>query len=613
MASGKVSNYLVYILLGLLIVGLMGFGASGLSGTVRSVGKVGGEPISIEAYGRDLTQIIRGVESQTGTALSFQDAQAQGLDRVALARSVTAKALEVEAAELGLSVSDETVRDELLTIPAFRRSDGGFDRDAYGFALQNNGMTEAEFEERLRSETARGLVQSAIAAGIEIPQTYTDTLLAHLGERRSYTFAWLEPAMLDAPLPEPDEEVLRAFYADAEDAFQLPERKRLTYVWLLPEMIVGDVELDEAALRDSYETRIDEFVQPERRLVERLVFATGAEAESAADRIAAGETIFEGLVAARGLDLADVDLGDVTREDLAAAGDPVFAAEDGAVTGPHPSNLGPALFRVNGIIEASETSFEDALPFLREDLAMDRARRQIEARISELEDQLAAGATLEDLAAEGGLEQGQIDWYDGLATGIAAYDAFGATARAVTEQDYPEIQMLEDGGIFALRLDEVVPAAKAPFEDVADEVRAAWELAEAETRLLEMAETLRAALENGSSFEDLGLAPQTAADQTRRDFAPDVPTGLLVDLFAAEPGAIIVTAEAGRAAIARLDAVEPHDPEDPDLRQISTLLSQQASQAISSEVFGTWMDTVQRRLGVQIDQQALNAVHANFR
>ena len=48
----------VWVLMGLLILGLGGFGAVNLSGNIRTVGKVGDKEISVDNYARELQQQI---------------------------------------------------------------------------------------------------------------------------------------------------------------------------------------------------------------------------------------------------------------------------------------------------------------------------------------------------------------------------------------------------------------------------------------------------------------------------------------------------------------------------------------------------------------------------
>ncbi|NCM98254.1 MAG: peptidyl-prolyl cis-trans isomerase, partial [Rhodobacterales bacterium] len=105
-------------------------------------------------------------------------------------------------------------------------------------------------------------------------------------------------------------------------------------------------------------------------------------------------------VAGRGLTLADIDLGDVSQSDLGAAGEPVFALTGPGVVGPLQSDLGPALYRMNAILAAQETSFDQARDQLVVEFQLDAARRAIGDRAEAINDALAGGATLEDLARE---------------------------------------------------------------------------------------------------------------------------------------------------------------------------------------------------------------------
>ena len=195
---------------------------------------------------------------------------------------------------------------------------------------------------------------------------------------------------------------------------------------------------------------------------------TADAADSAAAMLEVSGTTFNALVEERGLQLSDVDLGDVSRLELDAAGEAVFAAEVGAVVGPLPSDLGPALFRVNAVLPAQNTSFEEAKPALRQELALTRAVRAVEARAQDLDDQLAGGATLEQLAAETEMSLGTIEWTEDSSEGIAAYGEFRQSAAALGEGDFPKIEQLEDGGIYAMRLDTALDARPEPFDSARD-------------------------------------------------------------------------------------------------------------------------------------------------
>ncbi len=609
--SNSLSKTAVWILLGLLILGLGGFGATNLSGTIRTIGKVGDKHIDVDDYARQLAQEIRAVEAETGQSLPFAQVQAIGLDQAVLQRLVATRALDHEATELGLSIGDETLRNQILDIPAFRGIDGNFDRDGYAFTLEQTGLSEAEFENRLREEASRTLLQGAIVSGVVMPDTYARTLVDYVGEGRDFTMARLTETDLDALLAPATESELRAFHSANQNEFNRPAIKVITYALLTPDMLLDSVEIDEDALRAEYDARRGEFNQPERRLVERLPFLDQDAADQAAAALEVSGTTFEALVDERGLELSDVDLGDVGRLELDAAGEAVFGAEVGDVVGPLPSSLGPSLYRVNGILPALQVSFEQAEPRLRETLAADRARRMVDRQAQDLDDLLAGGATLEELATESDMQIGTVDWHINSAADINAYTGFRDAAAAVTAEDFPQIENLSDGGLFALRLDDEQPQRPATFEESGDDVRARFETRRLGDALRKKAETLVPQIDGGASLADLGLSPSQETGQLRSSFINSTPPDFMQQIFEMSPGDVRIVDAFGSVIIVQLDAINPAT-DNPDAATLQGQLSAQANQSLSQNIFDLYSADTTLRAGPQVDPRAVQAVHVNF-
>jgi len=609
--SSGISKYAMWVLMGLLILALGGFGAANLSGNIRTIGSVGDKSIPVDQYARQLSAEIRAIEAQSREQLPFARVQALGLDRAVLQRIVRNRALDNEADQLGLSIGDETLRQEILQISAFQGVDGNFDREGYRFALQQGGLSEAEFETSLREEASRALLQNAVLGGVKMPDTYAQTLLEFAGEQRGFTYAILDETALETPVATPTGEELRAFYDANGDQFTLPASKSITYAWLSPEMMLDEVEIEEDTIRALYEERINQFVQPERRLVERLVFPDQDAAAQAAAALADGTTTFNALVSERGLNLADVDLGDVSAKDLGDAGDAVFATEPGRVTEPQPSTLGPALFRVNGVLPASETTFEQARTALREELAMAAARRTVEARAQDLDDQLAGGITLEELANTTEMTLGTLDWSPEVSADIAAYTNFREAAADLTADDFPKIEQLEDGGIFAIRLDDALPQRPNPFEDATSDVREALLQERTLTALTVQAENVVKRIQEGGSFADAGLDVQTGADLTRTGFVEGTSAAFMAQVFELEIGDVTTVAGDGNVVVVQLDTITPA-ADDADAAAQLDQLSAQIDQTLAQDLFNVFNDVILLETPPQIDQRAVNAVHVNF-
>ncbi|MFD1509744.1 SurA N-terminal domain-containing protein [Lacimonas salitolerans] len=613
MARGNsISKMAVWVLLGLLILGLGGFGVTNLSGGVSPVGYVGDEEIEIDEYARALQQEISAIEAETGQPLPFPQAREMGIDRAVLGRLVTGAALDNEAATLGLSIGDENLARQITQISGFQGSGGTFDRQAYQFALDRAGLTEPQFEEQLRKETARTLLQGALVRGVRMPDTLADTILTYAAERRSFSHIRLDQAALETPVGLPDDAQLRDHYEANADSYTTPEMKQITYAWLSPEMMVNQIDLPEDALRTEYERRSAEYNVPERRLIERLGFASEDAAEDAKARIDNGEVTFDALVADRGLDLADVDMGDVSRADLGAAADTVFDAQSGDIVGPVDSNIGPVLYRINAVLAAQETPFEDVEQQLRDELAMDRARRVIESRLTGIDSLLAGGATLEELGQEAEMQVGQIDWFRESGEGPASYESFRQAARAVAADDFPEITEMEDGGIFALRLDGVIEPRALTLDEVRADVIAGWQATETDRRLRELADGMVSQLSEVREMTTLGYDVTQEQEVTRGQFIQGTPRTFMEQVFAMSRGELRVIDGLGAVYLVRMDDILPPDTDQPQVADLRAQLAEQANQGLAQDLFQAFATDIQNRAGVQLDQAALNAVHTNF-
>lgn len=609
----KKAGALTYVLLFLLAVGLVGFGQVSFTGSRNRVATVGDREITVQELYNRLRNQIDAFSRQAGVPISFQQAQGLGLDQAALGSIVLERALDNEVGRLGIAAGDERVRETLMTIPEFQRLDGSFDRDTYRRALQAQSTSEGNFENGLRDALARQMLQAGVA-GASLPQTEYGTILsAWSSERRDLAWTVLGPDVLTDPLPEPGDDDLHAFYDEHPELYTPPEMRHITYAWLSPEMIMDDVTVADEDVQALYDLRAAEFVRPERRLVERLVYPDEERADAAMARLDSGEATFEDLVAARGLDLADIDLGDVSRDELRDAGDAVFAAGVGDVVGPLPTSLGPALFRVNAALAAHEVTLDEIADDLRGELAVQRAQRMIQDRSEQLIDLLAGGASIEDLAGASDMELGHITWHEGLADGIAAYEPFRAAAAAAQEGEFPELRQLDDGGVFALRLDSVDPPAVQPFDDVAEQVLLDWTSAARANAVIERADELAEALRSGDDDALAGLSATESQGLRRDSFLEGAPPGLVAEAFTHDEGDVWVTATESGAIIARLEHVWSANPADPAVAAESAQIAAQVQESIDSDILDAFATRIQLDTKVDIDPAAVEAVYSQMR
>ncbi|MEM6407227.1 MAG: SurA N-terminal domain-containing protein [Pseudomonadota bacterium] len=610
MRRGSAGKIFVWIILVLLILGLAGFGANGIGGSISSIGSVGKTDISVQDFQRALQQELNFETRRRGAPISLQQARAEGIDQRVIDVLAGTAALSEETSALGISVGDGEVAEQLRTIPAFQGAGGQFNRDNYQFALRQNGVTATEFEEELRLGAARTLMQQSVTGGLTISDTYAETIYNFVAERRSFRWAEIDEALVTDALEDPTEADLEAFHQTQGDLFLTPELRRVTYAWLTPDMLLETIDVDESELQRLYEARAAEFNQPERRLIERLGFSDMDAALAAKAQIEAGETTFDAFVEDRGLTLEDVDQGDVSRDDLSAeAAEAVFALDEPGISAPVQTSLGPVLYRINAVLAASSTPFEEARPALLADYSSDRARRIIEDEITVIDDLLVGGATLEELADETSMQLGTLDFGDGSFDGIAAYDEFRAEIARLSENDFPEVRTLEDGSIFAARLDEIVAPQVPPLADIREQVSEAWRADQIASKLEALGTDMAERLRGGTRMASMDLGAMLETDILRTDFIQGGPLGMISEVFGLEPGGVaFVQGPDGASALVELTAITAPNMEDEDAIAFAQQINSSVSQSLAADVFDAYSQAVRNRHGLTLDQNAINAV-----
>ena len=603
------SKLAVWVIVGLLVFGMIGFGAAGINGTQRSLGKVGDKTVSISSYSNALQSEMAQFQEQIGRTITPQEMQAIGLDQRALNRVISTRALDQLVTDLGLSSGDARVREQVVEIPAFQGLDGEFDRGSYAEVLQRNNLKEADFETSLREDAARRILQEAVLTGVAAPQAYAEVLVGYLAETRDLSWARVTQDILVSAAPEPSEEDLVAYHSENPAEFTTLAAKSISYIWLTPAMLADAIEIEERELRAAYEARSDEFIQLPSRLVERVIFPSQEMAENAMAAITEQATSFEEVVENRGLTLQDVDLGDMTEEELDEAGPVVFSLQEPGVIGPAQTDLGPALFRVNAILDGNVQSFDAVRAQLKLDVALDRAVSQIADIAEQVDDLLAGGATLEDVAAETDLQMATVNWHVQSEGGISDYEEFQTAAAAVTADDFPALKSLSDNGIFALRLDGELPAELQPLASVRAAAVESWTAQQIQQQLLAMAERIAPQVSLDAPLASFGLTENLQDDINRNDSVDGTPPALVMTAFETELGRAAVLDAGDGVIIVIPRAIHVADFEDPQVQSLQKILGNRIDSTLARNVFEAFSNAARGAVDVEINPTALRSVN----
>jgi peptidyl-prolyl cis-trans isomerase D len=300
----------------------------------------------------------------------------------------------------------------------------------------------------------------------------------------------------------------------------------------------------------------------------------------------------------------------------AEAREVVFGADGPGVVGPVDTPLGPSLYRINAVLDAQSVPFEEA----RDELAQQRATEAAEAMILDdlaaIEDLIAGGAKLEEIASETVMQLGEIELNDDSTDPLAVDPGFRAAADAAVEGEETDLVELEGGGYATLRLEAVEPPTLIPLGEIRGTVATDWHAAQVAAALAERAQGYATEIEQGLAIADLaerlGAGLQTAPPMARGEALPGTPPRLVADLFAADEGDVVIVEDGAAVILAELTVVEPYDPDDPAMAGIRDTLRQQYTGQAADDALALFTAAVRDRAGVRINQGQIDATLGRF-
>lgn len=603
-----VKSWVVKGLLGLLVLSFAVWGIGDMTaGSSRSVARVGEREIDANLFATLLRQ------QQQRFGLDTAQIRPLGLDGLVLRQMMREAALAETARRLGVSAPDSAVARAVRNDPSFMVG-GRFDATQYAQAVSRVfGSTQA-YEDIMRRSLAADQVMRAALGGVTVPPGAAHALATFQEEERRFDVLTLTE--LSTPLPEPDEAALEAHLEAEADRFATAEQRSVVWLHIDPAVLAEGIEIPEDELREAWESQRAMTVMDESREVDQIVFDTEDAATAARERITAGEITFAGLLEERGLSRANASLGRVRQRDLRdGRAEAVFALEAPGIAGPAATRGGFALLDVRDFRAQGTIPFEQLRDTLQADLAQGRVQPEVDRLAEQVEDLRAAGATLEDVAADLGLTLHMAPALtrtgagpDGLAT-MPSFrnEAFEAGIGA----ERP-IQATANGGYFVLRVDEITPPRTPPLAEIREAVTESWRSAARAAALREEAATLRDRIAAGESLADLaeahGGSVASVGPLRREDPDPRLSPDARRRLFAAEPGAAAVSADGGRVAVAVLGEIVAVAPDDDLIAAYEEALAQSLLQD-QMEVVGRALEA---QAGVSINSATIEAVLAQI-
>ena len=577
---------------------------------------VGDTKIGPREYMRAQQDVLRAMSSQAGRSLSLQEARALGLDSRVMERLIGGAAVDAHARALHLAIGDTAILDEIMKDPALNDPSGNFSAALFQQTLQAMGINEQGYIDSLRERNLRRQILSTVGKVAAGPDVLVTALNNFNGETRTLRYV-LVPQSAAGTIPDPTDEDLKRYYDNHRAKFTQPEYRKIGVLAVTPETVKNEVQIKDSDVRAAFEASKDQLGTPEKRRVQQISFPDKAAADAAYQKIQSG-TDFAAVAKEQGVSEADIDLGKVTRVELAdpAMGDAAFKLEQNKVSEPITGSLGSVvLLRVTEIEPGKSPSFEEAKADLEKKILKERASGAIFDLHDKIEDQVASGSKFSEIADKLKLNYVLIDQVDrqgkkpdgSTVTLPAQKDVLNAVFSTDVGVENDPIDAKDDGVIWYEVLG-VIPEQLKPFDQVKDEATKDWKTEEVRTQLAKYTQDLVKSFSGGKSLEDVAKDLNQhvlTSDPLKRDsITVNVLPAAVAQAFSLPEkgyGSAPSGVEEGRIVF-QVDKVTP----PPQLNPSETArLKQQIGQLIGEDVVAEYFSALESRYGVSVNEQAL--------
>jgi peptidyl-prolyl cis-trans isomerase D len=522
-------------LLLLLLVGsfaIWGVSASLVGPSSNAVMTVGDQEVSPAefrlAYQRQLSSLSR----QFGTQLTTEQARAFGVDRQAFAQLSAGAALDQLSQDMRLGLSEDRLANLIAEDPAFRGNDGRFDRTLFSTRLRNAGLREDDYIKERSKVAVRSQIVDAVSDGFQAPKVLVDALKDYRNEARDVDYLLLSFANID-PVKAPTEDVLATWFDAAKSRYRAPELRRFAYVTLQPSDVADPTAVTDEQVRAEYDRRKDSYKTPETRTIEQLAFPSKEMAVAALAQMKERQLDFSALVTDQGKTLADVMLGDFTKDQLPdqKIADAAFAlGPEGGVTPVVEGAFGPVVLRVTNVRPETVKSFDEVKDEVRNTLSLAAAAQNVQSVHDRFEDLRGSGSSLEEAAAQLKLKAVTVtadrSGNDGNGVGVSLPKSESLLTDVFRSDVGTETlpSNLGNDGYVWFDVREVIPERDRTLSEVHDKVVADWTTEQQRNALAARAEELRARLDEGDTLAaiagELGIAVETKTGLRRQGNDP---------------------------------------------------------------------------------------------
>lgn len=620
-------SWMMIVILFAIVIVFVFWGVGGFDAPQDNhVAVVNGEAISFAAYRQAYDRLREQYRRAYGGALDQQMLKALNLNEQALYQLIDRVVMLQEARRLNIQITDGTLDQAILSIPAFQ-SDQGFDEARAALILAQNRMTTADFRNIYREDLMLEKLRALILEGVTVSEAEAREWYDWYHAQVNLNFVLFDPSRY-ADISPSDEQIADYFQANADD-YRTDPQVRVSYIQFDPDTYRDQVSITDDEIAQYYfdhphEFTIEKTVEARHILFkldegdgEQVVADQKQKATEVYAKAAAGEPFEE--LAKQYSEGPTRDqggyLGVFKRDEMVKPfADRAFAMQAGEISEPVRSRFGWHIIKVETVNEARRRSVEEAADGIRARLIDEQARRLARSKAEQTYDMTYDGDDLVLAAQTHQVPIHTTDFFTAAGVpleGVSDAQPFVDTAFSLRTMAISEPLEL-DGGFYVLQVSDRIEATVPPLEAVQAQVKADV------TRMLQNeqaradAEACLAALKQGKGLAEAAGIPDLEPRETgffkRSGAIPEIgyEPEIVQAAFALQPEqALPEKVFQGRQGWYALQLKERKLPDEEGFAEEKTIILRQLPEQKKQNVFQQWLVDLKARGRIQIEHQLI--------
>ena len=516
----------------------------------ETIAEVDGREITAGEFQQRYLSQIQAYRNQFGGTINDSLLRQLGIDQQILTQMIDEHVALIEAERHGITVSDDELAQQILSIPGLQENGRFIGEDRYQQLLQaqNPPMTTSQFEESLRRSMIVDKLRAALTDWVAVSDTEVERVYRERNEKVKLQIVALTADRFRSQVMVTDADVA-AYYDSRKAEYRVGEQRKIRYLLLDRDQARQKVAVPATDIQRYYNDNIQQYQTPEQVRARHILLNTAGKDEAAVRKQA------EGLLAQikGGADFAALaqkvseDEGSKTNGgDLGFFGrgrmvpefeNAAFSMEPGQVSDLVKSQFGFHIIKVEEKRAATTQTLDEVRPQIQQTLTMQIADQQITDRAQQLEDRLEQPADLATVASELGVmvqESGFFQREDPV-PGLGAAPQVSDEAFRLNDGEVSNALTSPRGPVFITvteRKDPYVP----PLDEVRDRVREDLIRTRATELSRQRASSIAAALKSANDFAAAAKAQGFEAKDTelvaREAPLPDIGVSPEVDRVA---------------------------------------------------------------------------------